>query len=95
MGGRASPRESIEEHQRRFQPGGTYDQMPFQEWALIDFHRGDKKLIAPKPRFWHALYDQDLSGATIMSTPVPAPGLGLQFSSRTYIQDYVGSAYLL
>jgi len=56
------------EHVARFTQTGTYRQIPFSEWAIIDF-RHNSMVLNPKcsdDHVWFALYENDYSTITII-----------------------------
>jgi hypothetical protein len=55
----------IKEHAKRFVRGGQYEEIPLQEWAIVDFRHHSKAVRELRSNFWYVLYSEDYKEAII------------------------------
>ena len=49
----------MKEHAKRFVRGGQYEEIPLQEWAIVDFRHHSKAVRELRSNFWYVLYSED------------------------------------
>jgi hypothetical protein len=54
-------------HEDRFKKGGAYYNIAqgMNNWAIVDFRSTEHKVVKRRNRFYHVIYAQDFSEATI------------------------------
>jgi len=58
--------EKMKEHAERFEQDGEYEDIPVNQYAIIDFRHHSKRVQKLEPNFWHVLCSDDYKQATIV-----------------------------
>lgn len=60
----------LQEHEQRFLPGGKYADMPWAEYAVLDFRNSTKAVWQPRlnPQTYHVAFSADYTTATIANS---------------------------